>query len=237
MNQILLAAIMCLIASNAFAACRQALVFALDVSSSVDRQEYSLQMQGLAGALLDPEVQSLLLSQPSAPVSLSAFEWSGRFDQRVIFDWQNIESPEDLLRIAAILHAQSRPETTRPTAIGHALQFAGQSLSKVSSCWQLTVDISGDGKSNDGFRPRLGKSASIFDRVIVNGLVIANDAPSPDRVVESEIGELTSYFHHAVIHGPGAFIETALGFQDFEAAMKRKLLRELSIAVANADQP
>ena len=27
--------------------------------------------------------------------------------------------------------------------------------------------------------------------------------------------------------GPGAFVETALGFEDFEAAMRRKLEREL----------
>jgi hypothetical protein len=225
---------LCLLASHAQAACRQALIFALDVSSSVDQAEYALQMRGLAGALLDVDVQALLLSQPSAPISLSVFEWSGRFDQRLVLDWRSIEDRADLLAIAAVLAAQKRPETTRPTAIGHALKYAGQRLQQ-SKCWQLTVDISGDGKNNDGFRPGVGKQATIFDLITVNGLVIGTDAPSPDRVVENEIGELTSYFRHEIIHGPEAFIETALGFQDFEAAMKRKLLRELSIAVALGD--
>jgi hypothetical protein len=30
-----------------------------------------------------------------------------------------------------------------------------------------------------------------------------------------------------VLHGPGAFLETAAGFADYERAMKRKLVREL----------
>jgi hypothetical protein len=32
-----------------------------------------------------------------------------------------------------------------------------------------------------------------------------------------------------VITGSGAFVETALGFDDYEAAMTRKLLRELEV--------
>ncbi len=217
------------------AACRQALIMALDVSSSVDAQEYALQMQGLAGALLDPDVQILLLSQPSAPVVLSVFEWSGRFDQRLIIDWTRLETPADLAQVAAVLTAQTRPQTTRPTAIGQALRYAGQRLQAGPDCWQLTVDVSGDGKNNDGMRPLQGKSAIIFQRVTVNGLVIGTDMPSGDRIVENEMAELTSYFRSLVIHGPDAFIETALGFEDFQAAMKRKLLRELSIAVAHLD--
>ena len=221
-----------LLPSLAHTACRQALVLALDVSSSVDAQEYALQMQGLAGALLDGEVQALLLAQPSAPIVLSVFEWSGRFDQRLIVSQARLETQADLVRIATRLANQTRPPNTRPTAIGHALQFAGQLLATGPECWQMTIDISGDGKNNDGFAPGLGKQAAIFATTTVNGLVIGTDAPSPDRIVENEIGELTSYFRHVVIHGPEAFIETALGFEDFEAAMFRKLLRELSIAVA-----
>ena len=41
-----------------------------------------------------------------------------------------------------------------------------------------------------------------------------------------------------VIHGPDAFVELALGFEDFENAMARKLLKELaSIAVSQLDRP
>jgi hypothetical protein len=36
------------------------------------------------------------------------------------------------------------------------------------------------------------------------------------------------YFKQEVIFGPGAFVEVAAGFEDFERAMKRKLLREIN---------
>ena len=35
-----------------------------------------------------------------------------------------------------------------------------------------------------------------------------------------------AYFKAEVIRGPGAFVEAAVGFDDFEEAMIRKLLRE-----------
>lgn len=222
----------CLLAGHAQASCRQALVMALDVSSSVDAQEYALQMQGLAGALLDPQVQALLLAQPSAPVVLSVFEWSGRFDQRLIVDKIRLSSLKDLQQIATQLTRQTRPQNTRPTAIGHALKYAGQLLANGPACWQMTIDISGDGKNNDGFAPNLGKQAAIFQQITVNALVIGTDVQNGERIIDNEIAELSSYFRHLVLHGPNAFIETALGFQAYEAAMKRKLLRELSIAVA-----
>jgi len=232
-----LSLIFLLLAGQANAACRQALIFALDVSSSVDAQEYALQMQGLAGALLDAQVQALMLSQPSAPINLSVFEWSGRFDQRLILDWTSINSSGDLAAIAAILTTQSRPDVTRPTAIGAALKFAGRKLAQRTDCWKLTVDISGDGKNNDGFKPKIGKQAALFARITVNGLVIGTDDPSGDRIVSNEIAELSAYFRAVVIHGPDAFIETALGFEDFQAAMKRKLLREADLMLAQIEQP
>jgi len=40
-----------------------------------------------------------------------------------------------------------------------------------------------------------------------------------------------------VIFGANAFIQTALGFADFQEAMRRKLLRELSIAVSEIRHP
>ena len=62
-------------------ACALALAFALDISVSVDRAEYGLQRDGLAAALLDPEVSQALLAQPGG-VALMAYEWSGRASNR-----------------------------------------------------------------------------------------------------------------------------------------------------------
>jgi hypothetical protein len=218
--------------SGAGAVCRQALLMALDVSSSVDPEEYRLQVEGLAGALSDPEVKALLLSGTTAPVVLAVFEWSGRMDQRLLVGWTPLDGAAALDGVVAQLLTATRQGGTRPTAIGSALAFAGRLLEAGPACWERTVDISGDGKNNDGPRPRQGRKAAIYATTTVNALVIGTDAGFEDGEPSSEIGELTSYFRSEVIHGPDAFIETALGFADFGAAMKRKLLRELAVAVA-----
>ena len=62
----------------------------------------------------------------------------------------------------------------------------------------------------------------------VNGLVILGG--------EDDAG-LLSYWKTYVIRGPEAFVEPAAGFDDYEAAMRRKLLRELrSLALGSLDQ-
>src|SRR5690606_4570353 len=50
--------------------CRQALVFALDVSSSVDEEEYRQQLDGLAAALQEPDVLDAILADPEAPMAV-----------------------------------------------------------------------------------------------------------------------------------------------------------------------
>ena len=52
--------------------CRLALLLALDVSASVDEAEHRLQREGLAAALLSPEVLDPLLNGPG-PVALAVY--------------------------------------------------------------------------------------------------------------------------------------------------------------------
>lgn len=220
------------LAPPAQAGCRQALVLALDVSSSVDDAEYSLQMQGLAGVLSDPEVQDVLLADPRNPVTLAIFEWAGRDDQRLTVGWTQLRSKADLAAISAVLMRQNRRGGTRSTAIGRALAYAGDLLEQVPDCWRHTVDISADGKNNDGYRPKIGKQAAVFQHVVVNGLVIGKAFENTSEIAGNVIAELTAYFNQEILHGPDAFIETALGFSDFARAMKKKILRETSMAIA-----
>ena len=101
-------------------------------------------------------------------------------------------------------------------------------LAAQPECWQHTLDISGDGKSNTGPDPRPIRPLAVARGVTINALVIGADAPAAGDNRQTEIGELVAYFRANVIAGDGAFVETALGFEDYEAAMVRKLKRELS---------
>jgi len=201
------------------AACRLALVVAVDVSSSVDADEHALQREGLARALQSPAVQDAFFAS-SDPVALSVIEWSGRDQQAVLVPWQLVTSQGDLLDIATSLRQVPRPATRLPTAMGHALAFSALHLRQAPTCLFQTIDVSGDGPNNQGFGPQLAYATFPFDGVTVNGLVITTTTATP-----------LPYYSDVVRHGPLAFVEVAEGFADFGDAMERKLIRELSAQV------
>jgi hypothetical protein len=57
--------------------------------------------------------------------------------------------------------------------------------------------------------------------------VIGADDPAAGDARQSEIAQLSAYFTAEVILGPEAFVEVALGFEEYATAMEVKLLREL----------
>lgn len=201
-------------AGAAAANCRLALVLAMDVSASVDTAEHQLQRQGLAAALTDPAVTGAMLDG-TGTVALAIFEWSGRDQQQVLQDWRLIESAEDLAAVAGRIRALPRSYTEFPTAMGFALGFAAGMLQRAPACDRQVVDVSGDGITNEGFRPQLAYRHFPFAGVTVNGLVVTGDDA---RVVP--------YYRQEVLRGAGAFLEEAAGFEGFEDAMTRKLFRE-----------
>ncbi|WP_112316987.1 DUF1194 domain-containing protein [Rhodovulum viride] len=218
-------------ASAGAAECRQALAIGLDVSGSVDAEEYRLQRDGLAAALIHPDVQAAFLQIPSAPVALAIYEWSGTLDQRLILPWTVIDSPAALAEASATLRRAGRRSAARTTAIGTALSWGAALLADRDQCWQATLDLTGDGSSNEGPRP----AAVEIGEVTVNALAIGIGSSLRLDQAETELDELVAYFEAEVIRGPGAFVEVASGFSDFEAAMERKLLRELqTMAVGQA---
>src|SRR6056297_247343 len=220
----LLALLLALWAGAGTAACRQALVLGMDVSGSVDAREYRLQMDGLAGALEDPEVMAALLALPDAPVRLSVFEWSGPQAQRLVLPWRTIAGPADVVEVAAILRSTERMTMDQSTAIGAAKAYGAGLLADQGGCWRRVLDLSGDGESNTGPRPRSQRP----DGVTINGLVVSGTANA------NGIGALGAYYRAYAIQGPEAFVETALGFEAFEAAMVRKLKRELQVLAVSA---
>ena len=210
-------------------ACRQALSLGLDISGSVDAAEYDLQVSGLANALTNPVVLDAFMSMPAAPIRLHVYEWAGLGTQRVLVEWTEINSEDQLFQIANSLRTMERRPREVATALGKAMQFGAAALSEQSDCWKLTLDISGDGLSNIGPRPRDLRNAPEMEGIVINALVIGADAPDATAQRQVEISELTAYFSSEVIRGPDAFVITALQFDDYERAMTRKLLRELEV--------
>ncbi|WP_420586663.1 DUF1194 domain-containing protein [Ruegeria sp.] len=222
-----MALLFCLLAGSVQANCRQALALGLDVSGSVDRQEYRLQLDGLAAALQRPEVMQLILTDTGAPIRLAIFEWSEPGHHRLLLDWSDIRSTRDLDRVSTLLNNTKRSAAPPGTAVGSAMLFGAELLSRQTGCWRRTLDLSGDGKSNLGPEPRVVKDQLTSSGITINGLVVGADDPGFDDKRYVQIGELSAYYNAWVILGPNAFVEVALGFEAFEDTMTRKLIREL----------
>lgn len=219
MRSLLFAALL-LAAGQAQAACRQALALGLDVSGSVDAVEYRLQLDGLAAALEHPEVTQALFSMPDAPVALAVYEWSGPEAQRLLVDWVVLDGTAALSTVTDALRRVQRVGGASSTALGAAKAFGGGLLARQPTCWRRVLDVSGDGTSNTGPRPRAVRP----DGIIINGLVIGGGEAD-------SLAALSGYYHAYVIQGAEAFVEEAAGFADFEEAMVRKLKRELQVMV------
>jgi hypothetical protein len=212
-------------------ACRQALAIGLDVSSSVDAREYVLQIEGLAAALLSPAVRAAILSTPDVPLWLSVYDWSGEHDQRLILPWAAIRNEADIAMAARVIAATERVERSPSTGVGAALVYGARLLAERRDCPQLTLDLTGDGKNNSGTGPARVTLEGAPAPLTVNALVIGLDREQSWDGGEPGLAEMTAWFQRNVVRGPGAFIETASGFQDFARAMERKLLREISVPV------
>ena len=208
-------------------ACRQALVLALDVSGSVNEKEYQQQVSGLAWALSDPQVRSLLLDSSAPPVAIAVFEWSSRNHQLLIQPWALIDSAATLDQVVARIQGHRKQRAGLKTALGTALSYAAQLLKAQPQCWQHTVDVSGDGRNNIGPTPR-DAYARGFANVTVNALVVTDIERD-----ESRLG-LVRYFQTQVLHGPDAFTMVAEGYGDYARAMRLKLIRELAVPVFGA---
>ena len=203
-----------MISAAPVAACDLALVLAVDVSGSVDMQEYRIQMDGLAAALRDPVVSEALVR---AEAQLMLVQWTGSSRQRVTLPWTQMTNFVMVESFAAAVAGDQRVWRNYSTAIGEALSFSMRQFADVPDCARHLIDLSGDGPSNEGLSPD-GQHRALKDAgVTVNAIAIE----------ESET-DLTAYFFERVIVGEGAFVETAIDFEDYPEKIRRKLLREIT---------
>lgn len=201
----------------AHAVCKLALGLGLDISSSVNADEYRLQIEGLADALESPEVIQAILLPEGTHISAAAFEWSGYQQQDIIIAWSTLDSPDAIRSFARRLRGHRRPYWDFATAIGKGIEFGAHLLSSAPPCARRVLDISGDGENNVGVDPGYFYGLGLLEGIVVNGLVIRGADPDP-----------LAYYQTHVIHGPGAFVAVARDFEDYRTVIKEKLLREIN---------
>jgi hypothetical protein len=197
------------------AGCRLALALAVDVSRSIDAQDYVIQTDGLAAALEDREVRSAIFG-PEGEVALAIYYWSGKGYQDLVQPWVILSGPEALDAAIWEVRRTPRPKAPLATALGNALSYGLDLMAAAPDCERLVIDVAGDGRNNDGISVARTYEREDFSGITVNGLAVG----------EHEAG-IVDYYAGELIRGPGAFVEVAPRQTDYPAAIRRKLLREL----------
>lgn len=210
-----LALLACLAPGPALA-CGLELILATDVSGSIDQQEYRLQADGLATAFRDRRLIDAI-GEIEGGMIVTHFHWSGASRQGQVTPWRHLTDPASVEAYSAELSGATRLWRNFSTAIGEALRYARTiNATAPLACTRRVVDISGDGISNEGGLPRPAADLLAAEGYIVNALVIRGAEPDP-----------VDHYRDEVISGPGAFVEVATDFEDYPAAILRKLLREI----------
>jgi len=204
-------------------ACEIALVLAVDVSGSVDHEEYRIQMQGLADGLRDGSVSEALVAGEAA---VTVVHWTGSSRQAVAVPWARITGFEALEAFAVAVETAPRRWRNFSTAIGEALTFALAQFDAAPDCRKRVIDISGDGSSNEGIAPQDVHPRLRAAGVTVNALVIEGAEP-----------RMTEYFWENVITGDGAFVITANSYAEYPDRMRRKLIQEVAKQVSLLGSP
>lgn len=194
--------------------CRLALALGFDVSRSVDGADWAIQIEGIATALEDTAIRDAIL-RPRLPVALALYEWSGARQQVLIADWTVLRRADQIDALAARVRAHTRRHIGL-TAVGAALTYGHRLLRRAPDCLWQTLDISGDGYTNDGDAPARVYRRTDFGAITVNGLAIGGHESGVLRWYAAEVAR-----------GPGAFVEYAPTHRDFAEVFRRKLLREL----------
>jgi hypothetical protein len=194
-----------------------ALVLAVDVSESVNADEYELQHEGIAKAFEDPQVIGEIAGGPNGAIDVLVLEWSDRDKQAITVDWTRVSDRASGSAFAAKLRAGKR-SSNGLTAIGDALLAAGAAFRRLPDrAERRVIDVSGDGMANVGPPPAAIRDALVAQGVTINGLAILASEPWLDR-----------YYDQDVVGGAGAFLLQVTDFQSFATAIKQKLLAEIA---------
>ncbi|MCU9846705.1 DUF1194 domain-containing protein [Defluviimonas sp. WL0024] len=196
-------------------ACDVALLLSVDVSGSIDRGEYRLQVQGIADALRDPEVaDALLLGQ----VALSVVQWSGTAQQTQVLPWRRMLAPKDTNDFAIRAERLARAYSGSDTAVGEAIAYSAGQFAAVSDCRRKVIDISGDGPQNAGFPLAPERGAAERAGIEINAIAIED---------VGRANPITEFYRRFVITRNG-FVITARGLSDYPRAIRAKILREIA---------
>jgi hypothetical protein len=150
--------------------------------------------------------------------------WSGPGAQAVVVPWARIDGPAAALAFAEAVANAPRLVPAGATALGEGMA-AGLAL--LAACpaeaTRAAMDVSGDGRHNQGRAPGPVRDIAVAAGVTINALAVLNEEP-----------DLLDHYRDEVIGGPGAFAMHTPDYAAFADAIREKLLREIAGGAAIA---
>lgn len=191
------------------------LALLVDVSGSVDSNEYNLQQTGYVNAFQDAGIQSSIAGLTNG-IAVSYIEWSSATAQAKLVDWTHITDASSANAFASAIQGTTR-SSSGLTAVGSAINFgASELLNNGFEGNRMVLDVSGDGANNDGV-----PGATARDTALAAGIDTINGLPIGSTSVYN-------YYSDNVIGGTNAFVVQAASFQDFQNAVVTKIGREIA---------
>jgi hypothetical protein len=195
-----------------------ALALAADCSGSVTPENYALQQRGYAEAFRDHEIIEAIRSGPGGSIMVCYFQWSGYDAQQMSIPWTLLNSRESIAHFASRLDEADRTIYSGGTAPAGAIAFGHKLLMNLpTKVARKVIDISGDGRTNNGPPPEKDRDEALADGITINGLPILHLEP-----------DIEDYYKNHLIGGPGAFIVPAVDFNAFGEAIRRKFMQEIA---------
>lgn len=189
----------------------------LDISGSIDTDEYNLQLQGYQAAFESSNVQNAIINGNQGKVAVQLIMWSGPDQQSVMIDWTLVDSSASANTLASDIGMIARPFSGW-TAIGEAIEYAYPLFENNGfEGFDQIIDISGDGTNNSGMTPDIASVNAIAAGVdTINGIVITTN----QNVVDQYLNE--------VVNGDSPFLLAPGNFDDFQTAIENKIVAEIA---------
>jgi hypothetical protein len=195
------------------------LALLVDVSGSVDDNEFGLMRTGYVEAFQNSGIQNKIAALPGG-IAVTFIYWSGAGQQQQAVGWTQITNATQANAFATAISASNRPFSGQ-TAIGSAINYAYPRFATngYEGTFQF-IDVSGDGERNDGANLATARTSALNalgTYGAINGLPVGSSS-------------IQTYYSNNVIGGYEAFIVPAANYNAFSTSILTKLNNELDHA-------
>jgi hypothetical protein len=192
------------------------LVLAVDASGSVSNDRFELQKHGYAEAFRSEEVRQAI--EAGQGIAVTMVQWTGPGLHVVVVGWTLVHDDSSARAIADAIDAAPRKLFGGGTSISGAIDFAMTLFPRSPFRGaRRVIDLSGDGANNRGRPAAEARDEALAAGVTINALPILTLEP-----------DLDDWYRDNAIGGPGAFLIVVNRYDEFAAAIRRKLVTEIA---------